>query len=344
MANIYYFGISYTNTTTYHRASALKRLGHNVIIYDPYTIIANRLNNKIQSKIHYITGYFFLEKVINEWLLYIINTSPKPDVIWVDSGELFGPTSLKILKIWNCPVILYNIDDLTGKRDGNRFKNALRSLLAYDLVVVVRPETQYECQQLGAKRVIRVYRSYDEKAHLPFDNLEEIPLSFKSEVAFIGTWMKYERRDKFLAQLMDNGVPLSIWGDRWQKSSYWEKLKHSYKGASLGGRDYTAAIQGAKVCIGFLSSGNRDQHTTRSLEIPYAAGLLCAERTSEHTYLYKEGVEAVFWSSAEECARLCHFLLNNDTKREEIRLAGIQRVKELKLGNENVCEEILKLV
>jgi len=161
-------------------------------------------------------------------------------------------------------------------------------------------------------------------------------------VAFIGTWMRYEKRDEFLLELVAQGVPISIWGDRWEKSPHFAKLKSYWRGNALRGRDYVAAIQGSKLCLGMLSKGNRDLHTQRSLEVPFAGGLFCAERTTEHQELYKEGAEAVFWSDATECADICNRLLKDSILREKIRKSGMERIRALKLGNEDVCRHVLK--
>ena len=45
--------------------------------------------------------------------------------------------------------------------------------------------------------------------------------------------------------------------------------------------------------------------TSKAPEPPMLGGLLCAERTPEHTAMYVEGQEALFWSGAEECAAVC---------------------------------------
>jgi spore maturation protein CgeB len=90
-----------------------------------------------------------------------------------------------------------------------------------------------------------------------------------------------------------------------------------------------------------LSKGNRDLHTTRSLEIPYAGGLLCAERTEEHEEPYREGVDAVFWSDARECAQICQELLDNPERRRAIAASGAERVCSLKLGNEDIVRNVL---
>ena len=93
--------------------------------------------------------------------------------------------------------------------------------------------------------------------------------------------------------------------------------------------------------MGLLSHGNRDLHTTRSVEIPYAGGLLCAERTSEHLEMYREDLEAVFWKDVDECVEKCRRLLADGVLRERIRKAGMQRVRELGVGNEDVCNQVL---
>ena len=184
--------------------------------------------------------------------------------------------------------------------------------------------------------------SYDEIMHAPFSRPADIPDGFHSEVAFIGTWMRGEGRDQFVLDLLRRGIPVSIWGQRWHKSPLWEQLKDCHRGGNLSGRDYVAAIQGAKVCLGMLSRGNRDLHTTRSMEIPYAGGVLCAERTSEHLELYREGVEAVFWSSVDECARQCSRLLADAEWRESVRLAGMARIRASHRGHEDVCHSLVE--
>ncbi|RRB04263.1 CgeB family protein [Larkinella rosea] len=336
---IVYIGDTNPSSTAFHRFLALKRLGHRVTIYNPQEACQGDLQGFLSAKIHFRTGYQLLQNRIGKWLTGVIDKTA--DLVWVDSGELIGPSVLKKVKATGVPVILYNVDDPTGPRDGGRFKSLLKALPFYDLVVVVRPETERECRQLGASKVLRVCRSYDEVAHKPYDTIDEIPAQFRSEIAFIGTWMRYEKRDEFLLKLIQNGLPVAIWGDRWQKSPHWNALKDHYRGGALGGRGYVGAIQGAKLCIGMLSKGNRDLHTQRSLEIPFIGGLFCAERTAEHTAMYREDVEAVFWKDVDECIVKCREMLADEQKRESIRLAGMRRVRENKVGNEDICTQIL---
>jgi spore maturation protein CgeB len=344
MARILYLGDSAPSSTSAHRANALARLGHTVDVCDPYKAFRTQLQSRWFGPIHFRTGYRLLNGKVVKWLKENVNTQAKPDFVWVNSGELFGPESLKVLKGLLCPIILYNNDDPTGGRDGRRFDSLISALKFYDLCAVMREMNVTEFKEKGAKNVIRVFMSYDEEVHKPYSDLTEIPEKFRSDVAFIGTWMRFEKRDEFLLTLIQQGIKVSIWGDRWEKSPHFETLKEFWRGPALRGRDYVAALQGAKICLGLLSKGNRDLHTQRTLETPYAGGLFCAERTSEHQQLYKEGVEAVYWSDANECAKVCQQLLRDDTVREKIRSAGMHRVRANKVGNEDVCRTILKTV
>jgi spore maturation protein CgeB len=342
MAQLLYFGELNAMSTSGQRAKALQRLGHQVAAYNPFAVLDAQPASRWVNPLHYRSGYRLLQPVMQRWLQQVLAIAPKPDLIWVDSGELFGPGCLRQLRALGCPVVLYNVDDPTGSRDGRRFDSLLRTISSYDLVVVVRRETEEEARVLGARKVLRVLRSYDEIAHQPFANVADIPAKFHSEVIFIGTWMPHEKRDEFMLELVRQGVPLTIWGPRWERSPHWATLQGTYRGGGLSGRDYVAAIQGAKLCLGLLSKGNRDLHTQRSLEVPFAGGLFCAERTTEHQEMYRENEEAVFWSDAAECATVCQTLLADDARREHIRLAGMRRVRALGVGHEEICRRILQ--
>ena len=327
-----------------HRANSLLRIGHQVVVEDPYEALSGQLTNRWLSKFHYHTGYQFLQLRLATWIKRWLNKIDSIDCVWVDGGELFGKNILLILGQLKKPIILFSLDDPTGARDGKRFASLNAALDQYDLVTAVRDESSIELSKCGCRRVIRIWRMYDEIVHSPEGLSVSDVNPYSSEVCFIGTWMRHEGRDTFLLALIASGVNISIWGGRWHKSPYWKQIRPYWRGDALTGKDYVAAINGAKVCLGLLSKGNRDLHTQRSMEIPFAGGLLCAERTTEHMQLYKEDEEAVFWSDAQECAEKCLDLLANPEKRERIRQAGMRRVRENKVGNEDVSRQILSAV
>ncbi len=145
-----------------------------------------------------------------------------------------------------------------------------------------------------------------------------------------------------MARLLELDMPLKIYGDRWQKAREWSAIRQVWAGPGLVGSDYVKAIQGARICLGLLSKGNRDEHTSRSVEIPYIGGLLCAERTGEHLNMYDEEREAVFWNTPEECAAKCQRLLRDESWRVQIAQAGQARCKKNGFLNERVVADILR--
>lgn len=249
---------------------------------------------------------------------------------------------MKVLREIQAPIILYTNDDPTGSRDGSRFARLRDSLSLYDLCAVVRKVNVEEFYSHGARSVIRVPMSYDEVVHRPLQPDEMVEPSFKSDVCFVGTWRRGERREQLLRFLSDCGITMKIWGSRWEKCPDQELVDRHFQGSHLAGRDYVKAIASSEVALSFLSHGNRDLHTRRSVEIPYAGGLLYTERTSEHEEMFKDGHEAVFWSSPKELVEACLALVNDKAKRHQIREAGMKRVRNLKTGNEDVCKSILE--
>ncbi len=106
------------------------------------------------------------------------------------------------------------------------------SLSSYDLCVVVRSENVAEAHALGAKDVMRVYRSSDEISHAPQHISEEDRRLWRSEVLFLGTW--FPERGPFLVELVQLGVPLTIRGANWDKAPEWGHLKNHWRGTSKG--------------------------------------------------------------------------------------------------------------
>lgn len=314
------------------RAKALRRLGHQVEHLDPLDLMP-------QSPWVYRITWKLGGDLLSPWMVRGLPTAlklPRYDLCFVDSGEWVPPSVMQVLRRYTPKIVNYCIDDPMGKRDSARFRAYRRSLPLYDLCAVVRADNVPELKRLGGKNVMRVYRSADEVNHAPRHVSADVRQMWETEVLFLGTW--FPERGPFLSALINAGVPLSIRGPNWNKAPEWPLLKAYWKGGAVAGDDYALALQCAKVSLGLLSKGNRDLHTTRSMEIPALGGLLCAERTSEHTALYKEGEEALFWNGPEECAAVCLAALQDDVRRRRVAAAGHARA----LANGNYNEKVLQ--
>jgi spore maturation protein CgeB len=148
-------------------------------------------------------------------------------------------------------------------------------------------------------------------------------------------------RGPVLKRLVERGVPLRIYGERWNKAPEFERLRSHVVMGNLEGVEYAMAISGAKIALGLLSKGYGDLHTTRSVEIPAIGTLFCAERTAEHLAMYKDGEEAVFWDDPDDCADKCLALLADPEKIRKIAAAGLARVHDNGDFNEILLPKII---
>ena len=332
--NILFLGAA--TGTAAQRAGALRRLGHTVHQLDPDRMVPS---GRLRTRLHWETGGLLSEKTVAAQVLAALGDAGF-DLTWVDSGRNVGPILVRELQRRYGPVVNYNVDDPYGRRDRFAWSLYKKAVPTYNLVVVVREENVAEAIALGARKVLRVYRSADEVAHAPRVLTDADHACWDSEVVFVGT--HFPERGPFMADLVRLGVPLTIYGDLWEKAKEWPLLQKSWKGpGTTRDDDYAKAIQCGKVSLGLLSKGNRDLHTTRSLEVPSLGGLFCAERTSEHQFLYREGTEAVFWADAAECAEACLRLLADDDRRREIARRGRERCLRNGTMNEQVLSYVL---
>lgn len=332
---ILYLGDQDPGTTSWHRSEALRRQGHHVEGFNPRLVVPRR---HIWYALHYRLGFRFIRSKARR-AVQAFAQGRKFDVLWINSGDYTGPDTVAWARGQGMRIVSYNNDDPFGGRDGAKWANYLACLPVVDLAVVMRGFNVEEARARGARRVLRVFMSCDEVAHRPRPLTDEIRRSWASDVAFIGTWMP--ERGPFIAELLKRGIPVSVWGNRWEKAPEWEAIRGSWRGGAVEGDNYAYAIQCAKVVLGLLSKGNRDLHTTRTAEVPYLGSALCAEDTVEHRGLFEHGMDAYLFNNSTEAATGLRELLADEPSRLAVAEGGRRRIIAAGLTNEAVTGRIL---
>lgn len=325
--------------TSIQRASALRRLSHEVKIVDSYLALENiGLPGKWARGWAFKAGAFGFADVVRQYVAGQVR-GQMFDLVFVDHGELLGPATIEELRKIGKIVVNYNQDNPYVPRDGLRWRLFLKALRQYDLIATHRISSANGAARAGARRVLLVREAADEVVHRPIEMSDDDLARFSSKVAFVGTWMP--ERGPFMLRLVERGVPIRVYGGRWNKAPEYEKLRPYIVLGNLEGDDYVKAIRGASIAIGLLSKGNEDLHTTRSFEIPAIGTLFCAERTTDHLEMYAEGEEAVFFDSPDECADLCLSLLGQPDQIAKIAEAGRKRVRQNGDFNEKLLTRII---
>ena len=106
---------------------------------------------------------------------------------------------------------------------------------------------------------------------------------------------------------------------------YYELIVDEKKDLSaiLESKKYFETIINSKISLCFLRKLNRDLQTLRTVEIPSVGGFMLAERTLEHTSMFVEDDEAVFFGDDNELLQKVKKYLTDDQIREKIAKKGM---------------------
>ena len=260
------------------------------------------------------------------------------DVLWIDKGVTIKPSALRNIKASSPSTILisYNPDDMFNP--ANQTYNYLKAIPIYDHILTSKTHNLAEFLVQGAKQVHFVQNSFEPEIHKPIILTAEEKAKFDTDVGFIGNYEK--PRYESIMYLAQHDVDVIVRGPAWKKViNKHPQLK--IEPTSYFGIEYAKLINATKINLGFLHKGNRDQQTTRSIEIPACRGFLLAERTAEHLALFKEGVEAEYFGSNEELKEKVIYYLHHEEKRLQIAEAGYQRCLESQYDNYHVFKKII---
>lgn len=278
----------------------------------------------------------------NKRIIAAVTSNTSYDVVWIDKGVLIDKSTFQTIKNYQpqAKIIGYSPDWMAARH--NQSKQFLQSLPFYDCYATTKSYSVDYLYEHGAKHVLFVDNAYQKGFHRPYNLERDEAEYYISEVSFIGSWEK-ERSDSIVA-LAESGIAINIWG-----SGPWAEICNShpnmhYKGGDLNDERYCKVISASKISLCFLRKMNLDLQTTRSVEIPACGSLMLAERTVEHQNMFKEGVEADFFSSNEELIAKCKFYLSNETRRAEVAASGHRRCIDGDYSYGGRIQQILKFV
>lgn len=264
----------------------------------------------------------------------------QPDLVWIDKGLAITAASLRSMRRLRPGIQLvhYNPDDPFGGFGIAGWRTFLKAIRDYDLHFVPRRENVAEYERLGAREVVQLIPAwgYDREVHRPVAIDAEARERYGADIGFVGSFEPERARD--LLAVANAGLNVRVVGP-WPAAFLGPGLLHTPQGAF--GADYAKAVCSLKIALGFLRKRNRDQHTSRSVEIPACGAFMLAERSEEHRMLLTEGQEAEFFSSAEELIDKARFYLAHDRERERIAAAGRERCLTSGYSNERRMAQIL---
>ena len=251
----------------------------------------------------------------------------KPDLLWIDKGNIIRPGTLARARRLSPQTILasFSPDDMFARH--NRSWYYTWGLKYYDIVFTTKSYNAApgELPALGARRVVFVDNYYDGR-HYPIALGEDERRALGADVGFIGSFES--ERCRSLLFLAQHGVAVRVWGNGWEKqTALHPKLIVEGRPLVNNGADlpYTKSLCGTRINLNFLRKANRDRQTDRSVVIPACGAFMLAERTDEHQRLFTEGREAEYFASDEEMLAKTRYYLEHEAERAAIAAAARRR-------------------
>jgi spore maturation protein CgeB len=230
-----------------------------------------------------------------------------------------------------CLVAGAHCDDPFGRSGLKMYRHLLGALKAYDWYHVNRACNVEEAARMGAQRVGLMMLYYIPWLHHPGPVAPELAGDVGHDVVFVGH-AEADERVRVIRMLLEKGsVRLGVYGGRgsWASVLPGPVMKRVGTCANIRGERYRAALASSRICLAFYSKKNRDEYSHRSWEIPACGGFLLSERTPSMEAWYREGTEAEFFSTADECVEKVAFYLKNESARRRIAEAGHRRLLTL---------------
>jgi len=329
--HILYVGLLPPGGTCLQRMKALEELGHKV------TPLSTRFSpgqyNFYQRVRVRILGPADLTGVNNRILDAI--HKEKFDLIWIDRGtDIFPETLKEIKRITRSLLVHHNTDDF--KYVSHLFRHYVKSIPYYDIHFTSNRFNIPELYELGAKKACFLELGYDHHLYRPVEVRDD---DFKSDLFFIGHWEP--ATEDYIVALVKAGLPVSVRGAGWHKARNKKTLQSVLESGPMCEEAYVKALCNGKIGLGIVSKWNRNQTAGRVFDIPACGVFLLAVRNPAMQDLYQEGVEAEFFSSAQELVQKARFYLEHEEERKRIALAGHRRCISSKYSWKDRVEEML---
>jgi hypothetical protein len=335
MRVLYAGGLGATSSSLYRRW-AIARLGHEVIDFDsePYLMRGGSFLSAIRGRTLAGPTVAAMNRDLLELALHC-----RPDLVWFDKATFVRARTVRALRANRTFTVHFNIDNPFGPRQDPGWRLIRQALPEYDLHLVQRDSNLVDYRNAGARDVLLMRTAYEPTVHFaPPEGWSDADRSF--DLVFIGA--PYDRRPQFLIDLLErHGIVTRIWGDpRWPSVLPATARSVFCPGGPLWNDAYRETIWRSRICLSFVTHSNCDDVAHKSFEITACGAFMLAEDTAGHRAHFVDGEEAVFFLSAEDCARKIHRFLPDEAARCRIARAGCRRAAASGYSNDGRIEQV----
>ena len=302
--------------------SAFRQLGHEVLFFDMRDHFRLGFLNRVINRLRKTPHYWGVEKINDAVLKSAYQFLP--DLILFIKPVYFFPETITKLKLISKVFSWYPDYILFPKTSSYLF---YKTIPLYDCHFSFNFANAEELKKCGAKLSLFLPCAADLDFHRPVSMSAEEKKYFGSNIAFVGTYAQ-EKRLEYLERLCHDGYDIKIWGNGWNRCPKNMCLVGSGKiqFRQVLGDEMSKVFNASKIVLAFVRQHNSETLACRTYEIPACGGFLLHERTAKIGEVFREGVEAEFFSSYEEMQKKIDIYLADDELRHKVADAGMEKV------------------
>lgn len=265
----------------------------------------------------------------------------EPDVVIIDNSKVIKRSTIEHIRtLSNCLMAYYSPDDMMARHN---LKYPLKkSLSCWDIIFTTKTYNVEELRSHGVHNSVLVGNAFDPKVHKPISAMDIGNDYEHFDLVFIGAF-ESERASAIFAlaksgmRVLVHGVDAGAIAGRWSKTHPNITLR-----APVYADDYARCMHHGKVALCFLRKINRDQITTRSVEIPAMKRPMLAEKTTEHDAYFEDGVEYLSFIDDNDLVAKARSLIADSDRRRQMAAAGYNRCYRSGYGISHRAEQMLE--
>jgi spore maturation protein CgeB len=325
----------------FHLGSMIKRSCESLLVdydycdispnfYSPSTkFLVGKIISKLNSNMP--IEWYSYNKLISKKILDI-----RPSIILITGIFPLKNEVFVNAKIANSKIVNYLTDSPWSRSNFSRY--FIGDIKKYDYIFSTKTSIIDSLKKAGAKKVFYLPFGYDPKIHYCNETKVKYNCIF-SDVGLIGS-ADLDRAFFIRKFLKIYKGTLSLYGGYWDKVS---DLSRYSKGMVIGD-DFCDVIKYTKINLGIVRKSNLDGHSMRTFEIPACGGVGIYEDTKEHRDLFYDYPDLGFFSSPQDLALKCNYLLNEPDVLSQMKMLGVKLIANKQNTYASRLQNIISIV
>lgn len=250
----------------------------------------------------------------DSWFLPVVQAqiqALRPEVLFLQDMNSFPPDFLRDLRPFVRLIVGQSAYALSSGADFSVYDLVLSSLPSY--------VERFRAQGI-ASELFRLGFEASIVEHLT-------PSPHKFAVTHVGGYSPiHTERNELLESLMHAGVPLGCWGYGAKHLARKSPIRRSYRGELWGLEMHNVRFNSRVVVSKHINSVAGSHAAMMTMyEATGVGSLLVIDERSDLDQLFQPGQEVATYRTAEECADIIFYFLNNEAERQRVAAAGQAR-------------------